>query len=205
MTETTPPPHDWHVFPNAAPPDQVIAGFRMLLTLPKGAQQNLWRLISLSLEHPNDPENAKLIDQYSAHFETSPPLVLGAVWACDFVLRQAAALNLDKESFVSDLQRLSGTDRAVVDLLSSPYLEVRDKLRGQLLEDALADHGAVLVGFDWRVDRITASNRGSMDDVTIVHLNLKYRTGDEKRQLSLQLTPDAIATLKAFWNQFRET
>ena len=174
----------------------------MLLGLPRGAQANLWHLVRVGLEEPETAEHRQLLENYALRFEANPAHLVGAVRACQFVLREAAARKVEHDAFVADLEVMSGGQRAAIELLSPHYLRVRNALRIQLLEDTLADHGNVLVGFDWRIDRVTVSNHGEMDEVPVVFMNLAYRSGDERKKLSLQLSPSAIASLKAFWNRF---
>jgi hypothetical protein len=192
----------WSCFPGGAPPEPVLAGWRMLLGLPPTALRNLWSLLGPALEDPSRPELRQLVEGYAQRYDASAASVLGAVRACDFLLRQAASLNLDEAALRGDLERLSGGHPSGLELLLPRYREVRDQLRARLLENTLADHGNVLVAFDWRLDRVSLSNHGQLEDVPVVFLNLKYRAGNEQKQLSLQLPPSAIATLKQFWNQF---
>ena len=195
-------PRPWHCFPEAGPPDAVIAGVRMLLGLPRGAQGNLWHLIRVGLEEPETPDHRQLLESYAMRFEANPAHLVGAVRACQFMLRQAAARKVEQDGFVKDLETLSAGDRAAVELLTPHYLRVRNQLRIQLLEETLADHGNVLVGFDWRIDTVNVSNHGELDQVPVVFMNLAYRNGDDTKKLSLQLSPSAVASLKAFWDRF---
>jgi hypothetical protein len=174
----------------------------MLLGLPRGAQANLWHLVRLGLEEPETPEHRQLFENYAVRFEANPGHLLGAVRACQFVLREAAARNVEQDGFAADLDILCAGDRAVLELLAPHYLRVKNQLRLQMLEDTLADHGNVLVGFDWRIDSVNVSNHGELDQVPIVFMNLAYRNGEEKKKLSLQLSPSAVASLKAFWERF---
>jgi hypothetical protein len=192
----------WHCFPEQGPPDAVIAGMRMLLGLPRGAQNNLFHLIRLGLLEPDASEHRQLLETYAMRFEANPAHVVGAVRACQFMLQKAAARRVDQEGFVADLVQLSAGNRAAVELLGPHYVRVRDQLRVQLLEDTLADHGNVLVGFDYRIDSVGASNHGEFEDVPVVFLNLAYRNGDDTKRLSLQLSPSAIASLQEFWQRF---
>jgi hypothetical protein len=192
----------WHCFPDGTPPEQIVVGWRMLLGLPPAALRNLWSLLAVALDQPANPESRQLIESYAQRYDANAANVLGAVRACDFLLRQAASLNVGEAAFRSDLVGLSGGSPAGIELLLPRYEEVKRQLRERLFEDTLADHGNVLVGFDWRVDAVHMSNHGQMDDTNVVLLNLHYRSGDEQKRLSLQLPPRAVALLKSFWNQF---
>jgi hypothetical protein len=196
------PASTWHCFPEEGPPEGAITGVRMLLGLPRGAQTNLWHLIRVGLEEPETPEHRQQIENYAMRFEANPAQLIGAVRACQYILRQAAARKVELNDFLLDLQRLSGTDRGALELLAPHYVRVRNQLRLQLLENTLADHGNVLVGFDWRIDTVNVSNHGEMDSVPVVFLNLVYRNGEETKKLPVQLSPSAIASLKDFLSRF---
>jgi hypothetical protein len=196
------PASAWHCFPEEGPPEGVITGVRMLLGLPRGAQSNLWHLIRVGLEEPETPEHRQLIENYAMRFEANPAQLVGAVRACQFLVRQAAARKVELTEFLTDVQTLSGTDRSAVELLAPHYLRVRNLLRLQMLENTLADHGNVLVGFDWRIDSVNVSNHGELDSVPVVFLNLVYRNGEETKKLPVQLSPSAIASLKLFLERF---
>jgi hypothetical protein len=192
----------WHCFPEEGPPDALIAGLRMLRGLPRGAQMNLFHLIRVGLEEPETPEHRQLLESYAMRFEANPAQLVGAVRACQFILRQAAARKVEPEGFCKDLETLCAGERVAIELLAPHYLRVRNRLRMQLLEDTLADHGNVLVGFDWRIDAVNVSNHGELEGVPVVLLSLAYRHADETRKLALQLAPSAVASLKAFWDRF---
>ena len=71
-----------------------------------------------------------------------------------------------------------------------------------MLDDVLADHGNVVVGFDWRVDRVQTSSRGDLSDTAVVMLRIQYRNGDETDSVSLQLTEAVVQALGEFCGQF---
>lgn len=195
----------WRCFSESGPPDAVVAGLRMLLGLPRGAQTHLFHLIRIGIEEPETPEHRQLLEGYAMRFEANPAQLTGAVRACQYLLRQAAARRVEQTDFLEELARLCGENRAALELLGPHYLRVRNQLRIQLLEDTLADHGNVLVGFDWRIDQLGISNHGELENVPVVFLNLTYRQGEETKKLPLQLSPSAVASLKAFWERFETT
>jgi hypothetical protein len=194
--------YEWQCFSPDNLPDGVVAGWRMLLGLPRGAQTNLWYLLRPGLTEPEASDQRQLVETYAMRFEANPAHVLGAMRACQYVLREAAARKLEQAPLFSDLHALSGGNAAGVELLAPHYLSVRDELRLALLERTLADHGNVLVGFDWRVDHVNASNHGEFEDVPVVLLNLIYRHGEESKKFALQLTPSAIVSLQTFLERF---
>jgi hypothetical protein len=194
--------YTWQCFSADGPSESVMTGWRMLLTLPPVAQQNLWHLIPVGLLEPDPPEHRQIVESYATRFDANPAHVLGAVRTCQFFLRTAAARKLETEAVMADLRVMSQGSTAGVELLAPHFDELRDRLRLRLLEDTLADHGNVLVGFDWRIDNVSSSNHGEMEGVPVVFMNLVYRHGDDKHKLAMQLTPSAIASLKAFFSRF---
>ena len=193
---------EWHCFPESAPPNDVVQGWRALLDLPRAAQQNLWHVIEAALVDADNPDNRQLIENYAQRFEANAGNVVAAVRAADFLLRQAASIWVTLADFRADVERLSAGNPAGVELLCSRYDEVQSMLRNHMLEDALADQGNVLTGFDWRVDRLQKSSRGDLGDTPVVMMRLKYRNADEESALSLQLTGAAVETLAEFCGQF---
>jgi hypothetical protein len=175
---------------------------RMLLGLPHGAQSHLWHLIRVGLEEPETAEHRPLLDSYAMRFEANPAHLLAAVRTCQFLLRHAAARRVQQADFLHDVARLSAGSSVAAELLAPHYARVTGQLRLKLLEDTLADHGNVLVGFDWRIDTVNLSNHGELEGIPVVFMNLAYRQGEETKKLSLQLAPSALASLKAFWERF---
>lgn len=184
-------------------PDGLVSGFRVLAGLPRGAQQHLWPLIEAELaEVGSASERRQVVEGYAHRFEANPAHVWAATRACSVLLRHAAARKLPANEFVEDLAILLGSSLDAAEILVSRYERVREDLRLRLLEDTLADHGNVLIGFDWRVDEVRVSNHGEMHGAPVVLLKLRYRHGSEFGHLPLQLTPSAVASLKEFWAQF---
>jgi len=128
--------------------------------------------------------------------------VVSAMRGCDFLLRQACALDVDTEAFRQDLSALSEGDEQGVEVIVSQYDGAKAELRKVIVQESLADHGKVLVGIDWRVDNVTASDRGAELNTTVVLLTLRYRENNRVERITLQLTPEAIRELKLFSDRF---
>jgi hypothetical protein len=58
------------------------------------------------------------------------------------------------------------------------------------------------VGLDWRLDSVTASDRGVQLDSSVVLLTVRYRDCDSLKRLTLQLTSDSLRQLKTFVDRF---
>jgi hypothetical protein len=186
------------LFPEAGPPELIVVGWRQFLGLPGSAKQNIWALLEQALEHPDHPDNPKHLQAYAERFQANVSNVLGAVRACDWVLRQAAAAQVPEEAFREDLLALSPEDPSGVEVMLSRYAATQNWLRAKILEDTLADHGNVLTGFDWRIDRVDVSGRGNLGGTGVVYLRLQYRNADGEHGLSVQVTAEMMDMLRGF-------
>lgn len=191
-------------FDGNQPPAEILAGWKALLAMPRKVVDSFWPLVEAALRDPDNPQNKTLIEIFCQQHGLNPVPLVAAIRACDFLLRQASAMNLSDADFRGDLERLSAGDPVGTDLLMSRFGEVRQQLRLAILEDTLADHGNVLVGLEWRVDQVQVSHRGAGLDTPVMFLSLRYRAEDEVKRLSLQLTPDAFHQLKSFCDEFAE-
>jgi hypothetical protein len=52
-------------------------------------------------------------------------------------------------------------------------------------------------GVSWRVEHVTASNRGQSLNLPVVTLTVAYREGERQDRITLQLLPDALQELQA--------
>ncbi|MEX0731313.1 MAG: hypothetical protein WED00_15780 [Aquisalimonadaceae bacterium] len=190
-----------HCLGDLAPPAEVTQGYAQMVSLPDHAIQALLPLLDAVLQAPQG-DHAAAAQQFATQHRVDVTYVLAALQTCNYLLRQAAALNVSAEEFQQDLDTLGPGVAGPAQLLLPAYRDVTAWLRNHILEDTLADHGNVLTAVDWRVDQVHASNRGAALDARVVHLRLTYRSGDEIKNLSLQLTPNAVATLSDLLSQF---
>ena len=182
---------------NAAPPP-LVNGWRWLLGFPKPAGDAFWSLLRAALLEPPVPDLQQRVEAFCEEHALPEEQVVGAVQACVMLLRQASALDLDRERFGQDLAALSAGERDESAILLGKYDEVKGEIRQRMVGETLIDHGKVLVGLDWRVDNLVSSDRGVALNATVVFLTLRYRDGDRMERVTLQLTPDALKELKQF-------
>ncbi|MCK6592439.1 MAG: COMM domain-containing protein, partial [Polyangiaceae bacterium] len=57
-------------------------------------------------------------------------------------------------------------------------------------------HGKLCESIEWRIDTVTSSSRGDKIQLPIVWLTLGYREGERRDRISLQLTPEAVQSLR---------
>ena len=179
-------------------PPPVSDGFRRLIAMPEPVREGFWGLLEPVLREPGDLGHQDRLSGFCHQFELPEAPVLEAIQACDTLLHQAAAFDLDRDGFGQDLTALSGLFPQGLDPLLDQYDTMRSELRARLVQETLADHGKVLLGLDWRVDNIVSSDRGIGLEGTVVLLTLRYREGDRVDRVTLQLTPDSLAELKRF-------
>jgi hypothetical protein len=183
-------------------PQVVVDCWRSFEGLPEAARDSIWDLFGQTVLDPDNPANERAAEQFCEQHGVEPAKVIEAVRACDYLVRNATALNLPQNIFEQDLALLSPGNPGAAAILTSRYESVKGNMRRLIVEDSLADHGKVLVGLDWRVDNVTASDRGAQLDSSVVFLTLRYRDSDSFERLTLQLTPESLKGLKGFVDRF---
>jgi hypothetical protein len=183
-------------------PIPVVEGWRQFLRFPEQARKGFWGLLAPVLLEPANRSNRQRIESFSREYGLAEKDVASAVRSCDFLLRQASALDLDASAFQQDLAALSEGDEQGAEVILSQYDAAKADLRRVIIQESLADHGRVLVGVDWRVDNVTASDRGAKLNTTVVLLTLRYRDGKREERITFQLTPETVKELKLFCDRF---
>jgi hypothetical protein len=185
-------------------PDGVVRGWADLLAMRTSAQQGLVDLLASTIVSPDPDAVQPMIARFCDEHGLEPQPVLRALDACQFLLQRSAALDLDSQRFIDDLQALSPEDPAGLRLLASRYLPLKQGIREQLLELSLADHGNVLIGLDWRVDRVASTDRAANLDAPVVYLTLQLRSATEHERVTVQLTNRSIQLLRQFTQRFSD-
>jgi len=183
-------------------PHAAVEGWKQFLGFPEKAMNNFWSILRPVLMQPTNPNNRQRIESFSGDYGLKEKDVVAALRSCDFLMRQAAALDMDATPFRQDLAALSEEDKQGSEVILSQYDGAKAELRKQIIQESLADHGNVLVGIDWRVDNVTASDRGTQLNTAVVLLTLRYRDANRTERITLQLTPEAIRELKVFCDRF---
>ena len=173
-------------------------GWERFLDFPPEVRPGFWDLVVTAVIQPADPGNRQRFELFRQRHHLPETEFVAAIQACGLLLRQAVAHDLDKEHFDRDLAALSEGRVTATTVLPDRYDELKRRVRQQLVAEALADHGKVLVGIDWRVDQVANSNKGARLNATVVLLTFRYRDGDRLNRITFQLTPEALSGLKAF-------
>jgi len=183
-------------------PEAVVEGWKQFLGFPEKAINNFWSILWPALMQPANPNNRQRIESFCGDYGLKDKDVVAALRSCDFLLRQAAALDMDATPFRQDLAVLSEGNEQGAEVILSQYERAKAELRKVIIQESLTDHGNVLVGVDWRVENVTASDRGTKLNTTVVLLTLRYRDANRTERITLQLTPEAIRELKLFSDRF---
>ena len=186
---------------NAAPP-AVTGGWRQLARFPAEARGDFRILLQSALAEPDNTANEPALRQFCAKYRVDEVEAVEALGSCSLLFRQAGVLNLDRTAFRQDLLALSGGDPGLGDFILERFEEVKAALRRQIVLDSLMDHGKVITGLDWRVDEVSASDRGVDLNAKVVFLTLRYRDGDRRERITFQLVPEAVQELKNFCSRF---
>lgn len=201
-SDTKPPEIKLNCCQGRPAPLPVVEGWRQFLRFPEQARKGFWGVLFPALLEPANPSNEQRIESFSREYGLEEEAVVLAMRGCDFLLRHASALDLDAAMFQQDLSALSEEDKGGAEVILSKYEAAKADLRKAIIQESLADHGKVLVGIDWRVDNVTASDRGAKLNTTVVLLTLRYRENKRVERITLQLTPEAVKELKLFCDRF---
>jgi hypothetical protein len=183
-------------------PHAVVEGWKQFLGFPEKAMNSFWGILRPALMQPANPKNRQRIESFCGDYGLIEKDVVAALRGCDFLMRQASALDMDATPFRQDLAALSEGDEQGAEVILSQYEGAKADLRKQIIQESLADHGNILVGIDWRVDNVTVSDRGTKLNTTVVLLTLRYRDANRTERITLQLTTEAMKELKLFCDRF---
>src|SRR5262249_35784731 len=115
-----------------------------------------------------------------------------AVRVCRMLVRGAAAHAMDAATFGSELDLLE-IGPHVIDMLRSGYDAGRALLREEGVRAAMVEHGRVLEGVAWRLERVLASSEEVSFAVALLTLRCRGRDGEE--HFSFQATPERLREL----------
>lgn len=182
---------------NAAP-DDLIKEFATLADLKASARDAFWQVLTQYLQPEFDAAAERTVTSFCGQHEVSIDDLAPAIRSSRVIFQQAARRNLNSEAFEADIRGLVDADAAeiLVPLLVPWYAELAPQLRRGLAQQTIADHGKLLLESNWRLDRITSSNRCDELDVPVAVVTLRYRQGTETQQITLQLLPDELNQLR---------
>jgi len=178
------------------PPPELGADLLGLLRLPAEALQKIWQVLAPSMAEPIAKETEQLLDVFCAAYHVDEDELGTVIKACRFVVCEAARRDVPGGALAEDLDRLCPDDPLVKELVLAGYEPARTMIRREILKAAVADHGKLLFGINWRLDAIQASERGVNLAVPVVLLTLHYREGAQTGRITLQALPDMMGELQ---------
>jgi len=186
-----------HCLGGAEAPPEIPGDVRRVLKLSAIAKQCLWKVLGPSLNEAPPPGIDELVDQFCRAYDVSPDDLAPAIRGCRFLIREASRADLSTVQFAEDVAAVSGGSVELGAILLPGYEGAKVHLRREILRGALGDHGKLVEGITWRVDQVTGCDRGQGLRIPITLLTLRYREGDERGRVTVQLLPDAVRELRA--------
>jgi hypothetical protein len=179
-------------------PPSLAADMEALLGLTPLAKEHLRELLlpclAPSLEASVDAE----VERFARRTEVATSKLVAALRGCRFLFDALARAGAQPHVLAADLARLSPERaeelRAVLVPLFEPSVR---QVRSELIRRTILDHGALLTGTDWRVDRILGSQHGAGLDATLGVLTFTYKRGQVEERLTLHCEPGALRSLRA--------
>ncbi|EYF08878.1 Hypothetical protein CAP_2739 [Chondromyces apiculatus DSM 436] len=191
-----------HALGGEMAPPQIMADLRVVLELPARAKEHFWEALGPCLRDPLPPEMEAHLTRFCEAFGVPDADLGNAIRACRFLLREASLRDLSRGAFADDVARLSAGAAGAAGaeelsgLLLAGFEAAKKVVRGEVLAATLADHGKLVESIEWRTDMVSSSSRGDKIQIPVVWLTLGYREGERRDRISLQLTPEAVQSLK---------
>lgn len=182
---------------SSAPPELGEA-LRRLNELPPAARAARAELLLQLLEPLPDDQLDARIGRLCRRLELPPEVAGPGFKAARVVLRAAAAMNMDREALAADLAALGS---AGADDLLDVYDQAFANLRGEVIQATIAAHGRVLIGLEWRVDTLGASNRGRKLNVPVALMTFHLQHGTHTEHVTMQLVPQMVEQLRDVCNR----
>lgn len=180
-----------------AAPAEMGTDLESLLDLPAAARDEFWQVLGAYLKPALDEQAQATIVDYCTRHELPSPRIAPPVKATRFLFQAAARAHLAPEQLEVDLRALAPESADALSRLLLPwYDDFAPQLRRRAAEETIADHGKLVVGTTWRVDRIATSQRGRDLATSVAMVTFRYREGASERRVTLQFLPDALAELR---------
>jgi hypothetical protein len=199
--DTAPATHQLHAAGGATPPSDVAEGLRRLASMPAEAIAKFWQALAPCLRDPRSEETGRILDVFCSAYRLAEDDLAAAIRACRFLIEGGVRLDLPAERLGEDIDRLCPEAPEIKVLLLAGYEPIKAELRQIMLAGAIADHGNLLVGAQWRVDIVDSTDRGARLGVPVVMLTLHYREGRDMKRITLQALPDMMGRLKEVCDQ----
>jgi hypothetical protein len=185
-----------HCLGGNSPAPELAADLRGILALPEAARARFWDVLGPSLGEPVPREVGGLVARFVQEHSADAGALPRAVKAARALVRLASALDVAPKLLADDLAAIANGSSAIADVILPGYERARGQLRAEAARRTVADHGRLLEAVRWRVDMLSASDRGLGLKLPVVTLTLCYREGNQREQLSVQVLPDVLRQLR---------
>lgn len=180
----------------AAPPAGLAGDLRAVDRLPRRAIDALEELLAPNLPAHVGEAAGKAMTAFCAARRVDPSDVVGPVRGCRFLFREAARNNASADDLRADVEALCGEGQLPA-LLADLYGRALPALRQEIIIAALAEHGNLATGVDFRLDLVKQSQGGVALDTPVVLMTFRYRKGEENKRITLQFLPSVVGELQA--------
>lgn len=177
-------------------PERLVADLATLSQLPEAALVAYVEILEPHLGRTIDDRAEAAVTKFCRTHGVTDDQLLPGIRACRQLLFHGLEANVPPQAMVEHLGRLID-DVAIIERLVAAYHEVRNKRRQTALVRSLGEHGKTVMGIDWRLDTIRASQHGGHIDAPLVFLTFRYQRGDAPGRVTLQLMPDMVDELRA--------
>lgn len=168
-----------------------------LCILSSAARDDFWVLLELHLRREVTEAMGEVAQRFAEAFDIEVKRLVRLVRGCRLLLRSAAMADLSVEQVTIDLNMLCGDNPEVVQQVTAWYRKALPLVRSLHVMETLPDFGAVLQDVRVRKSFIPTS-RHLPDAVTpLSSMTLDYREGGQRKRLTVQLTPQIVALLRA--------
>lgn len=172
--------------------------------LPAAARTGFGELLFPNLEPLPEDQLDNRIARLCRRNDLDVEVAGSAIKAVAFLFRSAAAFAIDPDALASDIRAMGGSP-SLVELLLPLYEQAVPNLRREIAQAAIAMHGAVLVGIEWRIDTLGASSRGRKLNVPVALMTFQYQESGEVRTKTFQMLPDMVGSLREVCDELLAT
>lgn len=181
-------------------PNDLGAALATLAKLPDALAARLEELLLPLLGDLPEDQRENRIARACRRNDIDPDVVGPGLSAAAFLFRKGAAFDVDGAAFGQDLRAL-GCDALTAGLLQPLYDQARGPLRMEFAQAALAAHGKVLAGIEWRIDNMASSSRGRGLNLPIALVTFHYQDGNQTDRITLQMLPEMVGSLRGLCDE----
>lgn len=183
---------------NESPPAGLAEDLACLTRLSRSAQAAFWRVLGPSLEDPVPTSIEHVLEGFAREHDIARAELARPVRAFRFLIREAARRNVQPNTFLADLDRVTQADPIIRRIAEVGYDRARAHLRAQFASRAIRSQGDALVGVDWRLDRVLASTEAEPIDVDLALLAFHLESSEGvKKTVHFQADLDRVRGLRA--------